>query len=260
MNSPERALEDRYVLFFDFLGASNAAKTWPRERIHAFVDLLTAVAGVQSAQNIDGSAQEDGSYKFTIVPEVTTFSDNVVVSYPNAHVEEPGIPLFESIWTDIVLKDAIRILRGVAERGLRVGLLIRGGISFGQLYHDGDVVFGEAMVDAYELEKTHAKNPRILVSQRIIAKLTNDLPERINALLRDQDGEWHLNYMVEMVRQSITPGDFGTAMQWKDVHIALIDREIAALRPFTDGRATKWLWFKHHFEAALTQFPAYFKS
>jgi len=44
MTDDEPALEKRFVLFFDFLGASNAAKTWPRERVHQFLDLLIEVA------------------------------------------------------------------------------------------------------------------------------------------------------------------------------------------------------------------------
>jgi ADP-heptose:LPS heptosyltransferase len=38
------ALEQRFVLFFDFLGASSAAKNWPRERVYEFIDLLTSIA------------------------------------------------------------------------------------------------------------------------------------------------------------------------------------------------------------------------
>jgi hypothetical protein len=45
-------------------------------------------------------------------------------------------------------------LSGVAEKGLRTGLFIRGGFSFGQLYHENGVVYGEAMVDACQFESS----------------------------------------------------------------------------------------------------------
>jgi hypothetical protein len=70
------ALEQRYVLFFDFLGASNAAVNWPRERVYEFVDLLVSIATLQSSEEISGSAQPDGSYRLLVTPEITTFSDN----------------------------------------------------------------------------------------------------------------------------------------------------------------------------------------
>jgi hypothetical protein len=73
-------------------------------------------------------------------------------------------------------QDAIRILSGVAEMGLRIGVLIRIGYSLGQLYHANGVVFGEAMVDAHRLENEHACYPRVLVSDRIIERLA-DVPE-----------------------------------------------------------------------------------
>ena len=57
------ALDQRFVLFFDFLGASNAASNWSRERVHEFVDLLISIATLQSSEDISGSAQPDGSYR-----------------------------------------------------------------------------------------------------------------------------------------------------------------------------------------------------
>jgi hypothetical protein len=256
----ESALEYRFVLFFDFLGASNAAKSWPRERVHQFVDLLIEVAQVQSAQEISGAAQDDGSYRLLITPEVTTFSDNVVVSYPSGALEEKNEAL-ESVWTEIVLKDAIRILHVIAERGLRIGLLIRGGLSFGQLYHNGDVVFGEAMVDAYTLESKTANNPRVIVSERVVSKLKHDPAEKINVLMKDTDGQWHLDYFTEMVRQVISPmpDRVEQATGWRNAHLELIDHEISRLEQANDGRATKWRWFKQQFERAMSEFPAYFQ-
>ena len=42
------ALEQRYVLFFDFLGASEAATRWPPDRVRSFIDLLSSIAKIQS--------------------------------------------------------------------------------------------------------------------------------------------------------------------------------------------------------------------
>jgi hypothetical protein len=81
------ALEDRFILFFDFLGASDAAKKWPHDRVHEFVDLLISIAHLRSAQELSGSPLAEGSYRVTVTPEVTTFSDNVV-TYPGVPQEE----------------------------------------------------------------------------------------------------------------------------------------------------------------------------
>jgi hypothetical protein len=122
------ALELRYALFFDFLGSKHAATTWPRRRQRKLIELLVWISQWQSAQTISGHSHEDGSYRFEIVPEVTTFSDNAVVSYPD------GPRGLGGVWTGIVCQDAIRILSSVSEMALRIGLVVRGGLSFGELH------------------------------------------------------------------------------------------------------------------------------
>jgi hypothetical protein len=237
--------------------------------VHEFVDLLISIATVQSSEDISGNPQDDGSYLLRVTPEVATFSDHVVVSYQNLTDVEPPlrIPPKESIealashWTRIVCADANRILSGVAEMGLRIGLLIRGGLSFGQLYHQGGVVFGEAMIDAYDLECKIAKNPRVVVSERVITKLTHDRPEDMDILLRDVDGKWHLNYFSVMVRQAMhpPPNTVGQATFWKRAHLGRISEIIDQLRASrtetSSSRAAKWEWFKGQFEAAASLIP-----
>jgi hypothetical protein len=49
----DAALEDRSILFFEFLGASDAARKWPRDPVHEFVDLLISIAHLGSAQVIE---------------------------------------------------------------------------------------------------------------------------------------------------------------------------------------------------------------
>jgi hypothetical protein len=252
MQEDEQALEFRFAVFFDFLGASNAALTWPRERVHEFVDLLISIATIQSSEDISGEAQADGSYRLLVTPEVTTFSDNIVVSY-SGEAQEDHPKLLESMWTEIVCKDANRILAGVAEMGLRIGLLLRGGMAFGELYHQSDVVFGEALVNAYSLEKT-AQVPRVVVSDAIINKLTHVRPQDMAALAQDADGKWHLNYIAEMEHQAQRPGPMAAELsnQWRRAHLERINAEIVGLRSSSEAdasrRAEKWEWFKQRFE------------
>jgi hypothetical protein len=250
------ALEDRYVLFFDFLGARAAATTWPRDRIHDFVDLLISISQIQSTEAITGGSEQDGSYRLEVMPEITTFSDNIVVSYRGLPEDDLGQKL-GPWWTDIVCQDAIRILSGVAETGLRLGLLIRGGLSFGQLFHDSGVVFGEGLVDAYRLESKEAKVPRVLVSERIIAKLTQSRPEEMPTLLKDRDGLWHLNYFRRMrLRAAEAVEPRRASIGWKRAHTALIDREIAQHREARRLReAEKWEWFGERFVEETAGIP-----
>jgi hypothetical protein len=223
-----------------------------------FLDLLIAIAAnMQTAQDIDGAPQQDGSYRIRITPEVTAFSDNIVVSYPSFgfdSIETPRHLRIEPLWTKFMCQDAIRILSRVAEMGLRIAVLIRGGFSFGQLYHENGVVFGEAMVDAYHLESKHANHPRVLVSERIIERLTGIPDSERTFLLQDADGRWHLNYFAEMIRHSSNgPIDDEHAKRWKRTHLATINAQIDAANALGNARiAVKWIWFKCRFENATS--------
>lgn len=54
------------------------------------------------------------------------------------------------------------------------GLMMRGGIATGELHHDHQVVFGPALVRAYELENTRAIYPRVLIDN-------SDLPSALKS-------------------------------------------------------------------------------
>lgn len=255
MNENKDAFDNRFALYFDFLGASEAAKKWPRERLHAFVDSLKAIATIESAQNISGKAQEDGGYKIHVTPEVTTFSDHIVVSYPAVPEETKEV---EPIWTPLVCQDSIRILSWVAENALRIGLLIRGGLTFGQLFHENGVVFGKALVDAYELESRTAVYPRIVVSNSVIEKLGPlDVGDNADSLLKDVDGIWHLNYIRGMMKDygiRPKPSTPEQAKLWKQAHLDTIQKEIENIRQTTNpnvalGQIAKWEWFRNQFDA-----------
>lgn len=261
MSDDDLPLFERFTLFFDFLGTSEATR-WPKERLYPFLDLLISIAQIQSEQNIDGNPQEDGSYRIWITPEVTTFSDNIVVSYPSLD-DETSVPhnvpkhlRLEAHWAKFMCQDAIRILSGVAEMGLRIGVLVRGGFTLGQLHHDNGVVFGEAVVEASRIEKSEAVFPRVLISERIVERL-DGIPEADQtSLLQDADGRWHLNYFAEMIRHASNgPISDEQALRWKRAHIATIDAAVKALA-HDPHRRGKWVWFKARFEEAYAHIRA----
>ena len=76
-------LQEHEVLFLDFLGFATAVQHWDDERMEKLIALLVAIAEAQSAFDIKGESQSDGSYKITSPAEITTFSDHIVVSYPS---------------------------------------------------------------------------------------------------------------------------------------------------------------------------------
>ena len=83
--------------------------------------------------------------------QVSTFSDNVAISAP----VDQNLPN---------LLQAVTVMQlGTQSRGL----LIRGGVTIGQLVHDSECVFGPALNRAYDLERRVAKYPRIILDPEL---------------------------------------------------------------------------------------------
>jgi hypothetical protein len=69
------------------------------------------------------------------------------------------------------------------------GFLIRGGISKGSLYHEGSVVFGPALIEAYRLESTVANVPRIILGRDVYSDVTR---------YGKEDNHWKKHFASEL--------------------------------------------------------------
>jgi hypothetical protein len=93
---------------------------------------------------------------------------------------------------------------------LEEGQFVRGAIVKERLYHDNQIVFGPALIDAYELESTIARYPRIVVRSDVAreAKAYAD-DERYDSNLsrqiaRSDDGPYFVDILSDVER---TGGD-----------------------------------------------------
>jgi hypothetical protein len=116
---------------------------------------------------IEEDAQKKTIENFQIDTQTvcTCFSDSIVIS-----VKVTEGKLNETFST---------LIANIADMGnflLRKGILIRGGITVGNLYHDENgVVYGSALIESYNLESTTAIYPRIILSKRLIDSLNYPL-------------------------------------------------------------------------------------
>jgi hypothetical protein len=121
----------------------------------------------------------------------TQFSDSVVISYKLE--KESSI---YSILSDIMM---------VQFQFAAYEIAVRGGIAIGKLVHTDKLLFGPAMNEAYRLESTIAKNPRVILTKEIIsagikyhgrqhssAKEEEYIHDLVNL---DDDGYYYIDYM-----------------------------------------------------------------
>ena len=202
-------LQQHEVLFLDFLGFASAVELWDDERMQSLIAALAGIADAQSTFDIKGEPQSDGSYKITSPAEITTFSDNIVVSYPLIYANrDDEVGRFLSTgWAGMVRHQMQRITARVVRAALDVDLLVRGGLKSGQ--YRGRVVIGEAMVDAYRLERCVAACARVAVSPRI--------PDK-EGLFIDTDGTRCLDFFTELM---LTADEVhGDALAWARTKLA----------------------------------------
>lgn len=78
----------------------------------------------------------------------------------------------------------VALLAKISNELLREKIAIRGAISYGNLYLDdsSDIYFGKALVEAYTLESTISKYPRIILSASLLKELNYPLLYKSNRM------------------------------------------------------------------------------
>ena len=176
--------------------------------------------------------------------EITTFSDSAVISYP---AERDN--LFYLLLNLIHLQLELVI----------DGVLIRGGLTIGDLYHDGNIVFGPAMNKAYEMESKIANYPRIIIDEVAIEQYyeycKNDKYSLhdIYCLLK-KDNVDNL-YIVDMLKQDSELNWYGN-----EYYSWLSDMREIIVEGLNNDKLSvkvKYQWLKNYFNDVVTDDSAF---
>jgi hypothetical protein len=167
--------ETRYVAFLDILGFGEKVRLSERRPgdFGSLHELLSALSWRPSEGQVD---QIDIQFQ--------SFSDSIVVSTKASTAGLIGL---------------LRNVSGLYVWMLERGMPTRGGVSKGSLFHDNSVMFGPAFLDAYHIEQTIAKYPRILPSRVVCEDFLAIEPlndgEPWPALTMDDDGPPYLDVL-----------------------------------------------------------------
>lgn len=172
-----------------------------RERVVGFVDILGFGDLVRRA-DCDDRLRADIVSALRIVRSVKppipgdtdlrvqNFSDSLIISARDTP---------DGLWHLLMAIDA------VANQLLQMGVLIRGGVAVGGMLHTDELAFGVGVNEAYRMESTVAKVPRITLSATAIQRAISyadhdDVAQTYLAarLLRDSDGVWFLHYLATL--------------------------------------------------------------
>jgi hypothetical protein len=247
----EASYEEQFTAFVDLLGFSEAsAQTDDTTRLKV-LDFLLMLSVLRGEFDVQTKDQENGKAS-SIKPAISTFSDHIVISYPLRPISA-DTGLDDRVLGFVIMNDFSRLLEAIAAAAFRIGFLIRGGATIGKLYHANGVVFGEALVEAFELESSTSIYPRVVLSPKIVNRPGWVDMQLLNAV-KDNDGLYHVDYFRNLLFRSARPGNtWGPHVKaWLDDAVAVISRNLMDLE--SKGRLkefSKWAWFARQFRAGL---------
>lgn len=157
--------EDKIVAFVDILGFTNLIKEYDKGHKHEILtDLHEAVHS--SVKVLQNSFQSTNNYsrqwdakKYL---EVKLFSDCLCISTPVKHESLTFYYHFRFFYMYLATYQLVLMQKGY---------FVRGGLTIGSYYSDDKMIFSGGLVEAYELEKDHAKTPRILVADKLLERI-----------------------------------------------------------------------------------------
>ena len=236
------------VAFIDLLGFKFALTEHSRTAaILAVLKELAAISGNSFAQ----SREMETGHQATFRPATSSFSDNILISYPLDLLAAHRVDVVTAL---IMLQ---KLVGYIAWNAFRSKLLVRGGVAIGDLYHEGGVAFGPALVEAYETERSLAIYPRVALGRSVAQ--SNEFKNFQHNFWVHDDGVYVLGYFLDFVtRTSPGSGRFNPKIKaWISEVRQTIDIEIAKLQSTGNLNAlAKWTWFKNHFESNLEKLHA----
>lgn len=156
-----------YVAHLDILGARAEMKNEDNNEHFIKLKEIYENALIQAKSSIANYDEKEFFIKI--------FSDNILIA----------IELENNDINKIKLQKIINLVGLIQLNALRLGLLLRGGISLGTLKIEDVFIYGKALVEAVELEEDIAVYPRIILNPKL--KNAN------NFVKQDSDGYFYVN-------------------------------------------------------------------
>jgi len=227
--------EERIISFVDILGFKEMVKNNSAEYINRILSI--------PKDYFDKQPEE--KYKDI---QISMFSDSIIISfvYTIEHAVYTLLLDLENILIEFILE----------------GVICRGSIVKGEVFHNKDFLFGPAFINAYELEK-NMKNPKIGFSKEIYdigckyhhPKNTNKQEEYSlkTLFMDDEDGYYYIDYFftpVSSVRDVIT-------VNKKEYLTKMTEIIIKGLSSGDSRIRDKYCWASSKFEIVLKYIPKF---
>ena len=203
---------DKYIVcYLDLLGATEAIKNDDGTVFNLVKNIY---------ENANKVFRKYAKNEFEL--DIKAFSDNIVLSRKiDKSMKESMQILYFIVSISVMLSGA-----------LKKNLLLRGGITIGEFYIDTTMVWGKALVKAYNLENKVAIYPRVIIDDAVIKRLielNRDDEELFGASMIkvDKDGRYFVDYLQEnkedkvAKRNDIIENEFAYITKYFSKHITV---------------------------------------
>jgi hypothetical protein len=177
----ENGYKEKILVFFDVLGFKNLIMNKYKDQPEKIEDILTTMH-LLSEPNYES--------------DVIVFSDTVINILDLKPIFNDCGQKFSDYLKVIIDKiAAIQI-----NMFTHFGVLIRGSIVIGNIKYNSDkgLLFGQALINAYELESNYAIYPRILIDETVVKVIDGDT-NQLN-ITRDFDGQYYIDPLKWLVK------------------------------------------------------------
>ena len=233
------------VTFIDILGFKNIVETRSYDEISILLNVLNDF-GSSGSDNYDDS-------EATLI----SFSDSII-RIRNLETEQNlGFPIGHLFWE---VNSLVHIQMNLANNGV----LIRGGVSIGDVSASENRVFGPAFVKAYELESQFAHSPRIIVAPELVNSIdTNFLVRNENhtadeereylrqILRKGDDGIFFVDYLLAAEHEADDPSQYALFLER---HKKLIVDE-GMKHSSLSNISSKYLWLGNYHNSIVSSLP-----
>lgn len=143
---------------------------------HGYVDRYCAFIDILGFRGLIGGLQGNSSQFLTLREVLKKVHAPVGQSTVNWHTDFRAQSISDAVAISTLATEGglvwlFQIIEKLAIDLLKDGYFIRGALVKGKLYHDDTMVFGEALLRAYELENTVVRYPRVMIARDILADI-----------------------------------------------------------------------------------------
>lgn len=244
--------EKRIVAFIDILGFKEHIVL--KEKTEELLKILYEIRKINSSHQTNISQPNPGHHIIQIIPDVSSYSDNIIISAPTA-------PLCSApFYFDTVLSFIVHLIREIQISNLFNGIALRGAISFGDVHFDGknNVIVGSPLIETIDDEMRLAKYPRVILSKSLlefIAKernttlhgLYNDPIHTLSDFRVDFDGLFFLDFFKLLV---ITPNNINNPYSYFKQVKTQIEINIKNNQDKLHV-VSKWYWLANYFDISV---------